>query len=169
MIKPLLAQRFPRLLTMELIIKFLDKTFFLTVDKNTTVSQLKSLIEQQENVPCASQRLTGQNGQTVQLSDDHKTLAQYGLCSGSVVIVIVTKPTVIQVFLKNEKHTHTYDVVPGETVLQFKRKVYNKESVPENQQRLIHEGIQMDDHKKLEDYGVKNHSTIFLALRLRGG
>ncbi|CDQ66379.1 unnamed protein product [Oncorhynchus mykiss] len=85
-------------------------------------------------------------------------------------MVLITEPTHIQVFLKNEKgQTHTYEVVSGETVTQFKAKVQNKEGVPADQQRLIHEGKQLDDRKKLEDYGVRNLSTIHLTLRLRGG
>nr|ACM09453.1 Ubiquitin-like protein 1 [Salmo salar] len=75
-------------------------------------------------------------------------------------MLLITEPTHIQVFLKNDK---------GQTVTQFKAKVQNKEGVPANQQRLIHEGKQLDDDKKLEDYGVRNLSTIHLTLRLRGG
>uniref|UniRef100_A0A3B3QUY2 Ubiquitin-like domain-containing protein n=1 Tax=Paramormyrops kingsleyae TaxID=1676925 RepID=A0A3B3QUY2_9TELE len=82
-------------------------------------------------------------------------------------IVLVTEPGPIQVFLKTVNGTiHTYEITPGETVSEFKRKVFNKEHVAVDQQRLIYEGRQMEDGKKLEDYGVKNESTIFLILRL---
>uniref|UniRef100_A0A3B3QUZ2 ISG15 ubiquitin like modifier n=1 Tax=Paramormyrops kingsleyae TaxID=1676925 RepID=A0A3B3QUZ2_9TELE len=99
-----------------------------------------------------------------------KTLAEYGVRSGSTVIVLVTEPGPIQVFLKTVNGTiHTYEITPGETVSEFKRKVFNKERVAVDQQRLIYEGRQMEDGKKLEDYDVTNESTIFLTLRLRGG
>uniref|UniRef100_A0A4W5NCX3 ISG15 ubiquitin like modifier n=1 Tax=Hucho hucho TaxID=62062 RepID=A0A4W5NCX3_9TELE len=110
------------------------------------------------------------NENNISLSDDSKTLSDYGLHSGSKVMVLITEPAHIQVFLKNEKgQTHTYDVVPGETVTQFKAKVQNKEGVPANQQRLIHEGRQLEDGQKLEYYDIRNQSTIHLTLRLRGG
>uniref|UniRef100_A0A3Q4GKU3 ISG15 ubiquitin like modifier n=1 Tax=Neolamprologus brichardi TaxID=32507 RepID=A0A3Q4GKU3_NEOBR len=91
---------------------------------------------------------------------------------GSRVSLLVTEslphaPT--QVFLRNEKgQLSTYDIQPGETVSNFKNRVEKREGVPASQQRLIHEGRQMQDGK-LEDYSVRNHSTIYMILRLRGG
>ncbi|XP_041742316.1 polyubiquitin-like [Coregonus clupeaformis] len=156
---------------MELTITLLNgDSYPLTVEPHTTLGSLKSRINQLLRVPTERQRLSGVNGNNISLSDDSKTLSDYGLHSGSKVMVLITEPTHIQVFLKNEKgQTHTYEVVPGETVIQFKDKVQNKEGVQANQQRLIHEGRQLDDGKKLEDYGVRNLSTIHLTLRLRGG
>ncbi|XP_048842680.1 polyubiquitin-like [Brienomyrus brachyistius] len=163
---------------MGLIIKFMNgQTISLSVELNTTVDQLKKEIEIKQGTPSARQRLSVQNGQRTDLTDGSRTLAEYGVRSGSTVIVLVTEPASIQtqsapiqVFLKREKDAmHTYEIAPGETVLEFKKKVFNKEHVPVDQQRLIYGGRQMEDHKKLEDYGVKKQSTIFLTLRLRGG
>ncbi|XP_072565124.1 polyubiquitin-like isoform X3 [Paramormyrops kingsleyae] len=145
--------RFPRFATMELFIKFMNgQTFSLSVELNATIKTLKNLIQIKQGTPSARQRLSVQNGQRRDLTDESRTLAEYG------------------VFLKTEKgKTHTYEITPGETVSEFKRKVFNKERVPVDQQRLIYKGRQMEDGKKLEDYGVKNESTIDLTLRLRGG
>ncbi|NP_001297845.1 polyubiquitin-like [Esox lucius] len=153
---------------MELTITLLNgESVPLTVPLHTTVGSLKSLIQQKLKVATSTQRLSGVNGNNISLNDDSKTLIDYGLNSGSKVMVLITNP--IQVFLKNDKgQMHTYDVVPNETVTQFKAKVENKEKVPANQQMLIHQGKQLDDGK-LEDYGIGNHSTIQLSLRLRGG
>ncbi|KAL0979329.1 hypothetical protein UPYG_G00183710 [Umbra pygmaea] len=154
---------------MELTITLLNGTSSrLVVSPQTTVGSLKSEINRHLGIATAVQRLSAVNGNTISLSDDSRTLSDYGLHSGSKVMVLITAH--IQVFLKNEKgQTHTYDVLPGETVTEFKAKVQNKEGVPANQQRLIYEGRQLDDGKTLEDYGVRNESTIHLTLRLRGG
>ncbi|XP_034152219.1 polyubiquitin-like [Esox lucius] len=154
---------------MELTITLLNgDSVPLTVPLHTTVGSLKSLIHQTLGVATSTQRLSGVNGNNISLNDDSKTLIDYGLNSGSKVMVLITNP--IQVFLKNVNgQVHTYDVVPNETVTQFKAKVENKEKVPANQQRLIHQGRQLEDGKKLEDYGIGNRSTIQLSLRLRGG
>ncbi|XP_048842705.1 polyubiquitin-like [Brienomyrus brachyistius] len=156
---------------MGLIIKFMNgQTISLSVELNTTVDQLKKEIEIKQGTPSARQRLSVQNGQRRDLTDGSRTLAEYGVRSGSTVIVLVTEPAPIQVFLKTEKGaTHTYKIAPVETVSEFKKKVFNKEHVPVDQQRLIYGGRQMEDHKKLQDYDVENESTIFLNLRLRGG
>lgn len=142
----------------------------LRVQPATTVGSLKALISQHFKVPTLMQRLSYENGQRVSLDNDSNPLSSYGLQSGSRVCVLVTEPGPIQVFLKNQKgQTSTYDITPNETVTQFKLKVKNKEGVSVDQQRLIHEGKQMDDGRKLEDYNIGARSTIFLTLRLRGG
>ncbi|KAJ8263677.1 hypothetical protein COCON_G00161340 [Conger conger] len=154
---------------MELMIKFLTgNSFSLPVELRTTVGQLKSMIQARASVPSAKQRLSTQNGHRVDLTDDSRTLQDYGLHSGCTVVVLITQS--YQVFLRNDKGaTHTYDVAPGETVAQFKLKVQNKEGVPVQQQRLVYESKPLEDGHTLEDYGIKAGSTINLLLRLRGG
>lgn len=146
------------------------QSHYLRVPSETTVGSLKRLIHQKFEVPIAKQKLLTENGQKIFLADDSKNLSFYGLNSGSTVCVLIEQPHPMQVFLKNEKcQLSTYDISPDETVDQFKAKVFKKERVPVEQQRLIHEGRQMSDGKRLEEYNVRSESTIFLTLRLRGG
>ncbi|KAM4616804.1 ubiquitin-like protein ISG15 [Polymixia lowei] len=146
----------------------------LQVQPETTVASLKTLVRQRFRVsPEKRVNLTYYNGMNTSLTDDTKSLSSYGLSSGATVGLLVSDPpipTPVQVFLKNEKgQIHTYDIPPGESVSTFKIKVKSREGVPVDQQRLIYEGKQMEDYRKLEDYNVRQGSTIFLTLRLRGG
>ncbi|KAK6306307.1 hypothetical protein J4Q44_G00232320 [Coregonus suidteri] len=95
---------------MELTITLLNgDSYPLMVEPHTTLGSLKSRINQLLRVPTERQRLSGVNGNNISLSDDSKTLSDYGLHSGSKVMVLITEPTHIQVFLKNEKgHRHTH-------------------------------------------------------------
>ncbi|MBN3316675.1 UBIQP protein, partial [Atractosteus spatula] len=157
---------------MELTIKFIGgTTFYLSVNPGVTVGELKQMIAHRANVLHSKQRLSVQNGSRRDLDDDTKTLSAYGLRSGDVVaVLVIAEPRPFQIFLKNDKgHTHTYDVTPDMTVNEFKYKVQEVERVPVDQQRLIFEGKQMEDGKTLEYYNIMPESTIFLALRLRGG
>lgn len=141
----------------------------LTVTPEDTVRSLKLLIQRHLDVAPECQKLTIHNGQVTILKDNSKTLKFYGLESGSKVSLLVVEPTIVQVFLKNEKgQLSTYDIDPEETVQSFKSKVFAREKVPVDQQRLIYEGKEMN-HGKLTDYGVEAHGTIYLTLRLRGG
>ncbi|XP_030646898.1 polyubiquitin-like [Chanos chanos] len=158
---------------MELVVKLLTgESKPLSVLPNTSVGQLKSLIQQHViNEPPSRQKLSIKNGHVINLDNDCKSVSEYGLTSGSVVmLLILTNPAPVQVFLRNEKgQTHTYDISPGETVSRFKQKVYNKERVPVDQQRLVYGGRQLEDERKLEDYHIGAGCTIDMTLRLRGG
>ncbi|CAL9708347.1 unnamed protein product [Knipowitschia caucasica] len=155
---------------MDITIKMLNgPSVSLTVNPGDTVASLKCLIHGCLKVAPNCQKLSIQNGQMKILSDNSKPLSYYGLVSGSEIFLLVVESTIIQVFLKNEKgQTSTYDINPDETVSNFKSKVYSREKVPEDQQRLIYEGKEMTQGR-LADYGVSALGTIYLTLRLRGG
>uniref|UniRef100_A0A669D3U9 Polyubiquitin-B-like n=1 Tax=Oreochromis niloticus TaxID=8128 RepID=A0A669D3U9_ORENI len=141
------------------------------VNPQDTVGSLKIKIQSMLGVDPQRQRLVFINGQKTPLNDDSKPISYYGLQHGSQVSLLVTEPppAPTQVFLRNVKgHSSTYDIQPGETVSNFKNRVEKREGVPASQQRLIHQGREMQGGK-LEDYNVRNHSTIYMILRLRGG
>ncbi|XP_051778163.1 polyubiquitin-B-like isoform X5 [Erpetoichthys calabaricus] len=156
---------------MELTVKFLNgKTYSLNVSPSITVKQLKQNIESQYGYPAQHMMLAVQNGQTNNLEKEDCSLDQYGLKPGTIVTVLITEPKPMQVFLKNDKgQTKPYEIQPGETVTQFKQKVYRGEKVPTNQMILIYEGKQLEDGRKMDDYNIQSNKTIYLQLRLRGG
>ncbi|XP_020791104.1 ubiquitin-like protein ISG15 [Boleophthalmus pectinirostris] len=155
---------------MDITVKMLNgNSVKLTVNPGDTVASLKRLIQRHLNVAPQCQKLTISNGQVRILQDNSRPLSYYGLAPGSNVSLLVVEPTTVQVFLKNEKGlTSTYDIDPDETVQSFKSKVFSREKVPVDQQRLIYEGKEMMNGR-LTDYGVEALGTIYLTLRLRGG
>ncbi|XP_051778164.1 polyubiquitin-B-like isoform X6 [Erpetoichthys calabaricus] len=156
---------------MELTVKFLSGgTYSLNVSPSITVKQLKQKIESQSGYPAQHMKLAVQNRLTNNLEKEDCSLHQYGLEPGTIVTVLITEPKLMQVFLKNDKgQTKTYEIQPGETVTQFKQKVYRGEKVPTNQMILIYEGKQLEDGRKMDDYNIQSNKTIYLQLRLRGG
>lgn len=63
----------------------------------------------------------------------------------------------------------TLDVEPWDTVRNVKHKIQCHQGIPADQLRLIFAGEQLEDGHTLSDYKIKNESTLYLLLRLRGG
>ncbi|XP_052413164.1 uncharacterized protein LOC127958358 [Carassius gibelio] len=156
---------------MELIIRLLGGDVkHLEVSAGATVGELKKLISQIIGEPSYKQKLSADNGSRISLEDESRTLSSYGLHSGSVVSLLITNPGPFQVFVRNEKgQTGTYEVDINETVDQLQAKIYRKERVPVDQQRLIFNGRQLESGRKLQEYDISSGSSIHMTLRLRGG
>ena len=66
-------------------------------------------------------------------------------------------------------NTFTLNVQTLYNISMIKKIIYLREGIDENDQRLTFRGQQLEDHKTLEYYNVRNESTFHLVLRLRGG
>ncbi len=154
---------------MELRIKVMGDERSLEVSGDATVGELKQIISQIFKQPPCIQKLSAVKSEgIVNLDDVSKSLSSYGLQSGSVLILLITK--MFQVLVKNVNDTiGTYDVDVNESVDQLQTKIYNKERVPKDQQKLVYNGKQLEPGKKLQDYNIMSGDTIYMTLRLRGG
>ncbi|KAM9447109.1 ubiquitin-like protein ISG15 [Clarias gariepinus] len=155
---------------MELVIKDISgKTQLVSVLPSATISDLKQRIAPHFETKASCLKLSASSGQI--LENDQKTVSDYGLSSGSTVMLLIsTPPAPYQVFMKNlNGQIKTYDITKEETVDQFMKKVRNKERTPEDQQWLSYNNQRLERGRSLQDYNILPGSTISQNYRLRGG
>merc|ERR1719296_46757 len=76
----------------------------------------------------------------------------------------------MQIFVKDMNGKATIlEVEPTETVAQVKGKFQELEGLPVTSQRLIFQGVDLENDNTLEDYDVQAEQTLYVVARIDGG
>ena len=72
----------------------------------------------------------------------------------------------MQIFVKSLTGSIiTLEVSGTDTIANVKRKITDKEGIPVEKQRLVHNDKQLEDDKTLDACGIKRENTIYIVLK----
>lgn len=141
----------------------------IVVDAATTVSELSQKFADRTGLP-ATQQILLINTELNPL----RTLGDYNVRDGETIHVVKE----ITGMVRDVRHVFVKTLVgkivylrcdPFDFVVDVKRRLFHIEGIPEDEQRFIFGGKQLEDHCTLVHYDVPQYSLIHLVLRLRGG
>jgi ubiquitin C len=151
----------------------LGNTITLEVETSDSIQDVKLKIQDKQGIPSDNQILI-YSGKVLK---NENTLSDYNIEKDSTLhtgIKILgggldgegTK----QIFIKTLQGKNiTLNVSDTDTIQSLKDKIKDIEGIPQEQQRLVFNGKQLEDNQTIGDYGIQSDSSIHLVLRLRGG
>ncbi len=75
----------------------------------------------------------------------------------------------MQIFIKTLTRTLALDVTHEMFLREVKQKISEKEAIPSESIRLVFSNKELVDSRKLSESQVQNGSTLFMALKVKGG
>ena len=141
------------------------KKLTFDVERQQTIANVKTLIQDKEGVSPNDQRLLFRGDSL----EDDLTLSVCNIPDESV-LHLVQRLTLFVVLPSHKQITIQMD--EDETIRSLKAKIHDREGTPPDQQRLLFHGTtlsEVDDNKRLIDCNIRSGSTIHFVLRLPGG
>lgn len=141
----------------------------LNVTSAHTIMEVKQMVEPKYGLQVDRQHYI-YGGKTL---ENDRTLGDYNIQAESAIHMVCRCPggNAMQLYVKTlTGKCVALQVDPTDTLAMVKRKITEREGIPQDEQRLIFSGKQLDnDQRTLNDYNIKPDSAIHLVLRLRGG
>ena len=145
-----------------------NKTIALTVDPSDSIDSVKQKVFDKIGVQPDQQRLIYGGKQL----DDGRTLQDYNVQNEANFIVVLRLRGGSGLTLLVKKvsgNKRDFFVEESDTIASIKTKIFEKDGIIPDQQRLIFKGRQLHDRETVQSADIKGGDTLSLVLSLRGG
>ena len=136
------------------------KTITLDVQPKSSISKVKLKIQDEERISPDQQRLL----YVLKELKDDRTLDDYSIHNESTLYLTVRRESDLQVVvLMPDEQTFPLAVETNDCIKKIKRKVYEMEGIPSDQQRFFFAGKELEDRHTLSHYNIQERSTLHLV------
>ncbi|XP_028785650.1 uncharacterized protein LOC114741535 [Neltuma alba] len=155
---------------MRVVIATRADQFFVEVESQEKVIELKTKIEQIIGVPVASQMLTVSGWELV----DGLDMEDYPIITDGTKVDLTIKPVLphfshfnkIQITVKFPARQFIVEVDRTDTVRSLKEKIHILDNTPIKRMSLFFSGVELDeDFRNLSEYGIGEFSEIIVFLK----
>lgn len=152
-----------------------NKLISIEVQPSDTIEGIKSVIADKKDMHVETFYLSHSG----KLLANDKTVDDYGISNNNILNLhmsiigggIETEGGngTRQIFIKTlQGKTLTLEVKPEDSIGAIKQRIFEKEGIPVDQQRLVFNGKQLEDNQSVNDYNMADGCSVHLVLRLRG-
>jgi ubiquitin C len=154
-----------------------NKLISIEVQPSDTIEDIKSVIADKKDMHVETFYLSHSG----KLLANDKTVDDYGISNNNILNLHMS---IIgggieteggsgangsrQIFIKTlQGKTLTLEVKPEDSIGAIKQRIFEKEGIPVDQQRLVFNGKQLEDAQSVNDYNMADGCSVHLVLRLR--
>ena len=135
-------------------------TITLDVEPSGAIANVKAKIQTKIGIPPTHQCLiaSGAGGQFIVLSEPDRTLWDYGVRNESTLLFLRVG---MQIFAKVRSGiVIAFDVEADDKIVTVKAKIEAKSGMLISQQRLLFNGLELENGYTFLDYNIQNRSTL---------